>query len=560
MRGLLSCLVLVPASLPAAEMPLGKEFTNTIGMRLVRIEAGEFVMGSGKQRPTSEAEWKVRDWDESPAHQVRISRAFYMGVFEVTNAQYERFDPAHQKLRGVANSSARDDDPVTMVTWKNAADFCQWLSAQDGLPYRLPTEAEWEYACRAGTTTRYYTGDALSVEQANIAGGKRDRIRAVGSYKPNPWGLHDMHGNVEEWCLDWYGPYSSDDKTDPIGRADGFVRVSRGGSYDIPSWQDDNAHYCRSANRSGSLPEDANRCTGFRVVLGELAKSKPLPVPPAPRYAQDVKQTLAPKAGPDPNEPFFDVPDMNDHAPVLLTHEGRVYHFASQSMRSWNETTNVLRTSDDNGATWSKPRIIARREGPDQLSQACSGFVKKDGTIHVAIDCGGHHGEKLLIGRELGKAWTVAAGDLREAVGGTYAIHPAIAPANGGVIVAFMRGPDPMPRLVSKDRGESWSVRDTPFGGIGVGQKVAALRLDSGALLLCANDTHKPPITGKRGTLVALSNDDGATWSHVRHLPGVGGYMSAAQAVNGVIYVFGTRMSCIAFNEAWLKEGQPIKR
>ena len=111
-----------------------------------------------------------------------------------------------------------------------------------------------------------------------------------------------------------------------------------------------------------------------------------------------------------------------------------------------------------------------------------------------------------------------------------------------------------MPRLVSSDRGETWRVTGIPFGGIGVGQKAAALRLKSGALLLCAADASKPPITGRRGTMVAMSHDDGQIWSHIRYLPGVGGYLSATQALNNVIYIFGSRMSCVAFNEAWVKD------
>lgn len=620
------------SALDGKELPSGKKFTNSLEMTFVRLDAGEFVMGEGVKPPKSRDEWEQRDWDESPAHKVRIHRPFFMSTCEVTNAQFEQFDPRHKELRGIGNASKGDDEPVTMVTWQQAVDFFQWLSKKEGRPYRLPTEAEWEFACRAGSTTAFHTGDTLAIEQANIAGDRRNRTRPVGSYKPNAWGLYDMHGNVEEWCLDWYGPYVPEDQTDPVGRADGYVRVTRGGSYDIPSWQKNNARYARSANRSGRLPEDANRCTGFRVVLGEMPNSRPLPAKTSTltRRASEEKladPSLALRASvPDPNTPyfddfkgrrptipantwgpifskhnhfaaccvcpngdvlacwyttksesgrelaqaasrlpagsnqwqpaclFFDVPDVNDHAPVLLTHKGRIYHFASQSLRGWDETTNVLRTSDDNGTTWSKPRIIFPREGPHNLSQACSAFATDDGTIYLAVDGSGHRTESLLVSRDEGKTWTVADGDLRKAADGKYAIHPAIAPGKDGSIIAFMRGPDPMPRLISDDRGETWRAIETKLGGIGVGQKAAALRLKSGALLLCASDTRKPPITGMRGTLAALSYDDGKTWSHVRHVRDVGGYMSADQAASGIIYLFGSRMSCVAFNEAWVRE------
>src|SRR5262249_45134158 len=156
------------------------------------------------------ADWDGRDWDEAPAHRVTISKPFFLGVTEVTNAQYEAFDPEHKKLRGTHGVSKADDDPVVMVSWRQAVAFCDWLAKKEGKPYRLPTEAEWEYACRAGTITAYATGDKLTPEQANFGmtpdGKRRNQTQPVGSYPANPWGLHDMHGNVAEWCHDWYGP------------------------------------------------------------------------------------------------------------------------------------------------------------------------------------------------------------------------------------------------------------------------------------------------------------------------------------------------------------------
>src|SRR5262245_11500256 len=123
------------------------EVTNSIGMRLTLLEAGEFLMGEGTARPRTREEWLKRDEDEAPAHPVRISKPVHLSVHEVTNAQYERFDPDHKRMRGQHGATKEDDEPVTFVTWQQAMDFCAWLSKQEGKPYRLPTEAEWEYAC-----------------------------------------------------------------------------------------------------------------------------------------------------------------------------------------------------------------------------------------------------------------------------------------------------------------------------------------------------------------------------------------------------------------------------
>ena len=247
-----------------------RETKNSIGMRFVTVAPGEFVMGDGAGPPKTPAEWEARDYDESPAHQVKISAGFLLGAHEVTNAQYERFDPAHKKFRGQDGVSQSDDEPVTFVTWSQAVAFCAWLSKIEGKPCRLPTEAEWEYACRAGTTTPFSTGASIDAGQANIGQTKDGKLRAttvpVGSFAANAWGLHDMHGNVLEWCLDWHGPYDAAAQTDPVGRADGYAKVARGWCFARPERTRKPLKYWRSANRSGFLPEDANRLTGFRVV------------------------------------------------------------------------------------------------------------------------------------------------------------------------------------------------------------------------------------------------------------------------------------------------------
>ncbi len=226
---------------------LGPAFTNSIGMEFVRIEPGSFKMGQLKTLqpeviPIIEGGHRGGrfdllangDYDERPVHTVRITEPFYMAALEVTNFQYELFDPEHKKLRGKHGHSQDDDEAVIYVSWYDAQAFCRWLSDKDGLSYRLPTEAQWEYACRAGTETNYHTGDILPKEfheNAGRVGQPKNAPLQVGKTTPNAWGLHDMHGNVEEWCHDWYGPYNKGRQTDPVGYAEGDFRVTRGGSY-----------------------------------------------------------------------------------------------------------------------------------------------------------------------------------------------------------------------------------------------------------------------------------------------------------------------------------------
>ena len=295
-----------------------KRFANSIGMTMVRIEPGTFLMGSAEGG----------DFDERPVHKVVITRPFYMAATEVTNAQYEQFDPSHRALRGKLGFSKEDDEAAVFVSWHDASRLCEWLSKKEQAPYRLPTEAEWEYACRAGITTAYHTGDALPKEfQKNAAmswfpdmarsrpaevvpltvgPALRSTLRRAEQSRtpPNPWGLFDMHGNVEEWCHDWYGPYEPRDQADPVGREDGDFRVTRGGSHGTI------LAYLRSANRSGTLPDDRHWLIGFRVVLGELPPSKPLPAAALPLNRKNVRQEIPPglAKGPDPAKPYFKGP------------------------------------------------------------------------------------------------------------------------------------------------------------------------------------------------------------------------------------------------------------
>ncbi len=294
----------LPEGLPSGRLP--ERFVNSIGMDFVRIEPGSFLMGQEEDG----------DWDERPVHKVNITTPFCMAVTEVSNAQYEQFDSEHRKLRGKLGFSEGDNDAVVFVRWYDAAGFCEWLSKKENKPYRLPTEAEWEYACRAGTTTAYHTGQTLpkefhkNVRMSWFPDSARSRKDAevvpltVGQTRPNSWGLFDMHGNVEEWCYDWYGSYEQGEQGDPVGRADGDFKVTRGGSHGTE------LRYLRCANRLGTLPEDKSWLIGFRVVLGQMPKTRPLAVSTAPLNRQNVKQQIPADLtkSPDPKKAYFKGP------------------------------------------------------------------------------------------------------------------------------------------------------------------------------------------------------------------------------------------------------------
>jgi formylglycine-generating enzyme required for sulfatase activity len=241
---------------------------------MVRIQGGTFMMGS----PASEVN---RNSEREVQHSVTVS-SFYMGKYPVTQKEY-------QEVMGTNPSNFKGDSlPVEMVSWYDAINYCNRLSQREGLTpaytvngenvtwnqnasgYRLPTEAEWEYACRAEKTTPFSTGNNITTSQANYDGNYpynnnakgtyREKTTAVGSFSPNSWGLYDMHGNVWEWCWDWYGTYPSNAQTDPRGASSGSDRVLRGGS-----WSDD-AQDLRSANRGGYTPSNRYNNIGFRLV------------------------------------------------------------------------------------------------------------------------------------------------------------------------------------------------------------------------------------------------------------------------------------------------------
>lgn len=227
----------------ALEVKTGKveviDLGKDVKLEMVLIPAGKFKMGD--------------QWED---HEVTLTKHYYIGKYEVTQEQWF-------KIMGNNPSSTKGVKlPVTSVSWEDCQEFIRKLNAKTNGGYRLPTEAEWEYACRAGTITAYSVGASLTRINANINGSSAfgDSIKAVGSYNPNAFGLYDMHGNVCEWCEDWWAAYLKESVIDPKGPKIGKLRVLRGGSF-ISS-----ESHARSFNRSFSTPTSRDSFGGFRLA------------------------------------------------------------------------------------------------------------------------------------------------------------------------------------------------------------------------------------------------------------------------------------------------------
>ncbi len=253
---------------------------NSIGIKLIPVASGSFEMGVDSVPLPSEMTKGLSgvsydrpdgngDYDETPVHKVTITQPLLMSQTEVTVEQFKQFKPEYQPSEYWAPFAAG-------VSWNDAVAFCEWLSKKVGARYRLPSEAEWEYACRARTTGPFSTGENLTTAQANYngrqpygsfpAGEFRQKPTPAASFALNPWGLADMHGNVWEWTSDWYGPYAERGAAniDPHGPSSGDKRVIRGGS-----WYFD-ANSARCALRYTHAPQDKGFSLGFRVAADRL--------------------------------------------------------------------------------------------------------------------------------------------------------------------------------------------------------------------------------------------------------------------------------------------------
>lgn len=617
-------------------------------VKTVEIPAGSFYMGS---------DGVGENYDEAPVHKVNISKPFRMGITEVTNAQYEVFHPEHRTLRGKNNVSTEDDDAVVNVSYQDALDFCVWLSEKEGKNYRLPTEAEWEYACRAGTYTLYYTGDGLASSMRRnqmIARDYKPVSLKVGQTPPNAFGLYDMHGNVEEWCMDWYAPYSAEEQTDPLGPVEGEFKVTRGGSHHTPD------EYLRSANRMAMIPEDKHSLTGFRVVECDdvipsvrLDLTKPLFMEPlvyvhppvsgsnVPFYKHNHQPSVAWCDNGDllavwfsadaengrgmvvlssrlhqgatewtPAELFYKVPDRNMTGSALFNDgKGKLFHFNGvEAAGDWQNLMMVMRTSTDNGFSWSKSRIIAPEHS--KRHQVVSGTsMTPEGWMIQVCDAGpgSHDGAAVHISKDGGESWAdpwdgAPMPEFKNGGKGTTiaGIHAGVVALKNGHWLALGRGNSlegengkkMMPMSISKDKGKTWEYHLSPFPAIDGGQRLVLMRLKEGPLLLVSFTDH-PQRTRKTdrgmeftdrngntfrgyGMYAALSYDEGKTWpikklitdGKERHLNGGAwtgyfsmdethaeprGYLAGTQTSDHVIHILSSRIH-YRFNLAWLEE------
>ena len=271
-----------PTSPPALPSTLTVDLGGGVKMEFVLIPKGKFLMGSPANEP--ERNPFAKDFDAERQHEVEISKPFCLGKYPVTQQQYQALvkeNPSwFQAGKGGADAVKgldTADFPVEKVSWYDAQAFCQKMHEHDqqGRQFRLPTEAEWEYACRATTTTPFCFGSQLNGNEANCDGNllpygttdpgpSTERTTKVGDYGANPWGLCDMHGNVWQWCADYYGPYNDDLKaTDPLrsGRYSEWHRVLRGGSWNSRALR------CRAAYRNKDGPDSRQSTIGFRVAF-----------------------------------------------------------------------------------------------------------------------------------------------------------------------------------------------------------------------------------------------------------------------------------------------------
>lgn len=530
-------------------------------MELVEVQPGEFTMGNSR-----EAYSRDLCFGELPAHSVRLTRAFRIGKAAVTAEQFRQFRP---DFRSAPEPSRR----ATGMTWYDAVAFCEWLTRKEGKPYRLPTEAEWEFAAR-----------------------QADQLGLVGMLSGDP-----------EWCLDWYGSYPDEAEVDPTGPASGVARVVRGGCLD----ENAQAPPCGYvSHRSGMAPgfgtypgapaDHGQHRIGFRVVQAAMPATPPRPAF-TPMVQEGIKQTTEyVRQGPDPSVPYFrkryllpippdnaptpaidalslpttfrrhnhspaltvcpngdvlmvcytsyheyepevslmacrlrfgvdqwdmpspfvDFPGANDHAPLLCT-EGEVVRLFWGNPRLPGAFPFQWMESRDNGATWSEVRFphFVAPPGPHSRQPINTFLRDRNGVMHLPSDGVGAT-SVLWESEDNGVTWR----DPGSRSAGRHTTYCLL--SDGRILGMGGKKSDIdgfMPAVVSSDGGRTWETHKTIFPALGTNQRPSLLRLQSGRLFFAGDyqdiQGRQPAGIEERGSYVALSEDDGRTW-HVKKLIG----------------------------------------
>jgi formylglycine-generating enzyme required for sulfatase activity len=674
-RLLLTALVstCVAGAAPVAELP--ESFVASNGLRMVLIRGGSFLMGNERATDAAtlgqqKAVFTHGGEDERPVHHVTLTHDFYISETEVTAHQFVKYQEDHVDA-GYFSPYA------TGVSWEDATGFAAWLTrAEDGTyqdesdqaarrtvesdrprgegwVYRLPTEAEWEYVARAGSSDHFSSG-ALP----------------PASGEPNVWGVKNMHTDAIEWVHDWHDDYAGEDETDPVGPVTGLARGVRGGGLNMPYHELLEKYpvdgrmpfYRRSANRSSAPPQWRGRHNiGFRLVYAPMPASTPRA--PAPRLHRQFVRQQNPwvDEGPDPRRPWYvrrevlPIPLDNapnpairasglhptmhgkNHNPALLVapNGDLIATYFSASIPDYEDLTDVLiigtrlrfgaeqwdlpapffdfagakdigpvltrqgdrlwfaaggggmdgivfrwQTSDDNGATWGPVQlpVITGRRG-DNFPQPVSNLLfGPDGTIMMPTDGSGAN-SFLWVSHDGGTTWSDPGGR-------TNGRHTVFVHRRDGAILGLGGKASHidgyMPQSVSHDGGRTWEVSKTIFPWQGPSQqKPSLIRLASGRLFFASDWLNaageQPPGLNRTGAFVALSDDDGETWTikdlpdlppHVRWLfrdkagyrpsvlkDGTLAYSIAAQAPSGVIHLLNSATYPVLhfeLNEAWI--------
>lgn len=517
---LFSCCTAWSQSVPSIEM--------------AEIPAGFFFMGG---RGDGE------DFDEAPVHKVIFPKSFRIGVTEVTNQQFEYFFPEHKSLRGYKGVSHNDNDAVVNVSWHDAMEFCRLLSQATGRNFRLPTEAEWEYACRAGSYTLYNTGDwfpeSMHKEQ-RVARDFSPVSLEVAQFAPNQFGLYDMHGNVEEWCMDYYAPYSQHDQINPCGPCDGTYRVTRGGSHHTP------IKYLRSSNRSAMLPDDKHAQTGFRIVESDAPLNNYGEIWTVPQLRNDVSNSMY-KWKPIPSDkPFYKPPVPYVIKPDNV--DAVFYRHNHQPAVTWCPNGDLLAiwfsANEENGrevtvlysrrigktGEWEEAKEFFRV--PDRNITGSSLLTLIDGTLlHInGIEASGDWQNLAMACRKSndnGVSWTkpeiiAPLHEKRHQI-----ISGSIVTSQGYILQACDAGPggnDGTALHISYDNGKSWrdqwdgaplpdfveNGKGTTIAGIHAG----VVQIDDSTIMAMGRGNSIADSAGVMKMPVSLSYDMGRNWTY----------------------------------------------